>query len=435
MNARPRLGSEEPAASALGRLLRESGDRQFASGADSELERLLEAVSGASARRAPRSALRLWALAAAAVAALGLIGILEWREHDGAALTFSTNGVRSHGPVVIAADSGRAVDVEFSDGSAFDVEPAARLRVESSSATGARLTLVDGRTVAHVMHRSRSSWSVLAGPFEVQVTGTRFGASWDATNERLSVELYEGSVQVSGGSFTAPISVRAGQRLEAGKGSGDWVLTSLEGPDSPLRRAGVPPPPSASAPPVASGQSSTTDPTTNVAPGSASASRSTAPTLDWPALLGRADFEGIVRQASDFGIERCFSLCAPSDLRMLADSARYLGRYELAERSLLALRKRSPVDGATTAFLLARLEESRDEEKALSWYDKSLGEAPGGAYAAEALAGKMRVLLKRGGPSAAAPAAEQYLERFPDGVHAAKAREILSRVKAPSDRR
>jgi hypothetical protein len=96
---------------------------------------------------------------------------------------------------------------------------------------------------------------------------------------------------------------------------------------------------------------------------------------------------------------------------------------------------RSPSDAASAAFLLARLEESRDAHKALSWYERNLDEAPNGAYAAEAWAGEMRMLLQTGGPPAAAPAAEQYLERFPGGVHAAKAREILSQSRTAGDRR
>jgi hypothetical protein len=364
-----------------------------------------------------------------------VIGGLQWRKREGSALTFSANGVPRYGHDAIAADAGRAVNVEFSDGSAFNVEPAARVRVDSSSATGARLTLVDGRTTAHVVHRASSSWSVAAGPFEVRVTGTRFGAFWDATNQRLSVELYEGSVQVLGGGLMAPLSVRAGQRLEAGTGSGNWLLTSLEGPEGAPRRAAAPPFASATQLPPPGPQTSAAEPTPTIAPGPVSSTRATPPARDWAALLGRADFDGILRQADDLGIEHCFAVCPPNDLRMLADSARYLGRYELAERSLLALRKRSPADGASAAFLLARLEESRDSHKALSWYEKSLEEAPAGVYASEALAGEMRMLLRQGGPSVAASAAEQYLERFPGGIHAAKAREVLLRARLPSNRR
>jgi hypothetical protein len=390
MTSRSPLGSEEHAAEALGRLLRQTGKRHSGSDADSELERLLQAGGGSSSERMPRPVWRTGSLVAAVIALVGLLGSLEWHRHQSAALTFSTNGVPRQGPTAIAADSERAVDLEFSDGTVFHVEPAARLRVESSSPTGARLTLVDGRTIAHVVHRSRTSWNVAAGPFEVEVTGTHFGARWDAIHERLSVELYEGSVQIVGGALAAPVPVRAGQRLEAGKGPGNWLLTSLDGPANTLESARSAP--EAAGPALAGEQSPLSDARANV-PAASGSTRSGAPTFDWPARLGRADFEGILKEANDFGIERCVSTCSSGDLRMLADSARYLGRYALAERSLLALRKRSPSDAANAAFLLGRLEESRDPNKAVFWYEKSLKEEPGGAYAADAWAGKMRVQL------------------------------------------
>lgn len=425
MTPRPTYQVED-AASALGRLLHDSGKRS-AESAGSELERLLRAASDDPTNRARAPRRGAWAVCAAAVAVVALTGSIAWYRHTNAVLTFSTNGVPGRDGAAIAAGSARAVDLAFSDGSVFNIEPSTRIRVDSSAATGARLTLVDGKAVAHVVHRSKSSWSVSAGPFQVRVTGTRFGASWDPHDERLTVELYEGSVQIVGGGFAAPISVVAGQRLEAGKGQGNWLLTSLEGPGSAIVRA-KPGEANAVAP------ASLPEPSANAQTGSPSMTRATSPQFDWPALLGRADFDGIVRQASDFGIERCFSGCAPADLRMLADSARYLGRFELAERSLLALRRRSPGDAANAAFLLGRLEESRDPREAMAWYEKNLEEAPGGAYAAEALGGKMRLLLQEGGPRAAAAAAERYLSRFPKGVHAAKARDVILRARTRIDR-
>jgi hypothetical protein len=415
MSALPDPTAEE-AASALGRLLHEGEARPAGRESDAELTRLLRAASEARVEQ-PRTVRRAWVLAAAVATILVVFVGLEWRKHAATELTFFANGVPGRERTALVAEAGRAIDLAFSDGSVFNVEPAARLRVESSSPNGARLTLLEGKTLAQVVHRAKSSWSVAAGPFEVRVTGTRFGASWDAANERLSVELYDGSVQVVGGALATPIAVRAGQRLEAGKGAGNWLLTSLEGPAGPLGNAKRP---------AASAASS--DPPMNAPAPSTATARAVSPVPDWSALLARADFEGILRQADEMGVERCFSTCASADLRMLADSARYLGRHALAERSLLALRKRSPSDAASAAFLLARLEEGRDPRKALSWYEKSLAEAPSGAYAAEALAGKMHALLQTGGATAAAPAAEQYLRRFPSGVYAAKARDVLSRV-------
>jgi hypothetical protein len=421
------VGTEEVAASSLGRLLHEGGKSTAARDSDPELDRLLRMIHASPNAPAPRRNWAPWAFAAAV-----LVGVVafEWRRHDGSALTFEADGVAENTHAAIAADAGRVVDLHFSDGSAFDMQPGALVRVESSSSSGARVSLLEGKTVAHVVHRAKSSWSVTAGPFEVQITGTRFGASWDAAKRRLSVELYEGSVQVVGGSFVAPIAVRAGQRLEAGTGSGNWLLTSLDGPNgasaTPPRSAGTTP---ATAPPTASSSDETGDAgvgQNDLAPHSA-----TTRAFEWTQMLERADFEGIVREANDYGIDRCLATCTAKDLRTLADSARYLGRFPLAERTLLALRSRSPVEAATAAFLLGRLEESRDPAQALSWYERHLREAPNGTYAAEAWAGKMRMLFQIGGPAAARPAAEQYLKRFPNGVRAAAAREILSNAPSP----
>lgn len=416
------IDAEDVAASSLGRLLHDGGNGTATRDSDPELDRLLRTVRASPNARAPRRNWAPWAFAAAV-----LVGVVafEWRKRDGSALTFEADGVAESAHAAIAANAGRVVDLHFSDGSAFDVEPGTLVRVESSSSSGARLSLLEGKTVAHVVHRAKSSWSVTAGPFEVQITGTRFGASWDAAKRRLSVELYEGSVQVVGGSFVAPIAVRAGQRLEAGSGSGNWLLTSLDGPNgaaaTPSRSTGATP---AAPPPPALPSTEKGVAQNDLAPHSA-----TTRAFEWTQMLERADFEGIVREANDYGIERCLATCAAQNLRTLADSARYLGRFPLAERTLLALRSRSPADAATAAFLLGRLEESRDPAQALAWYERHLREAPNGTYAAEAWAGKMRMLLQIGGPVAARPAAEQYLKRFPNGVRAAAAREILSNAR------
>jgi hypothetical protein len=69
--------------------------------------------------------------------------------------------------------------------------------------------------------------------------------------------------------------------------------------------------------------------------------------------------------------------------------------------------------------------------EALSWYERAQKQAPNGVYAAEACAGKMRMLLQTGGPTAARPAAELYLARFPNGVHAAAAEKIVASTSKP----
>ena len=49
-----------------------------------------------------------------------------------------------------------------------------------------------------VIHRPKARWSVEAGPFVVQVTGTTFDVRWSNTDGVLRVRLINGVVSVHG---------------------------------------------------------------------------------------------------------------------------------------------------------------------------------------------------------------------------------------------
>jgi ferric-dicitrate binding protein FerR (iron transport regulator) len=421
--------SSERVARAVGKALHEDGRKaRQQPDADRELGRLLRTVRTIGPAPSTKRFPRVWALVAAATltvtAAAVILVLVGVHPRAPSALTFTVDDLAPANGGAIATNPDHASEVLFSDGSTFDVDPGAHLRVESSSAAGAHLALLDGKVVAHVVHRATSSWGVWAGPFEVQVIGTRFSATWDRVRSRLVVELYEGGVQVVGGTLGQSVTVLAGQRFEAGTGPGDWMVTALKAP--PV----VAPPQAGAAPPVKA-----EDGEGVIAPPpdpSAKRAAAGAPGLDWPKLVQKADFETIVTQAGDMGIDRCLATCSLGDLRILADAARYSRHPDLAERCLLALRKRAPSEAATSAFLLARLDESRQRpQEALNWYVEHLREAPDGPYAAEALAGKMRLLQQLGDRPAAARTAREYLSRFPGGVDADTARKIEADAAVP----
>ncbi len=69
----------------------------------------------------------------------------------------------------------------------------------------------------------------------------------------------------------------------------------------------------------------------------------------------------------------------------------------------------------------------RGAQQALSWYERHLREAPGGAYASEALGRKMTLLGRSRGEAAARPVAEEYLRRYPNGTYAPAARAYVER--------
>jgi hypothetical protein len=106
--------------------------------------------------------------------------------------------------------------ITFSDGSRVTLAPGARLRVRPLSfATGAELALDDGEATLAVVHRPRGRWAVLAGPFRVEVTGTRFSLRWSPPHGRFRIAMAEGSVRISGGPLADSTPLFAGQALEA----------------------------------------------------------------------------------------------------------------------------------------------------------------------------------------------------------------------------
>lgn len=144
-------------------------------------------------------------------------------------------------------------------------------------------------------------------------------------------------------------------------------------------------------------------------------------------MVARGHFAAVVADAEAHGVESSLAQRSLADLGALGDAARYLGRRDLARRAFVAQRTRFPRTTAASnaAFQLGRLaDDDGRQTEAIGWYDRYLVEAENGPLAAEAL-GRLLVATSRvSGPSAARPIADRYLARFPQGAHAAIARDI-----------
>jgi TolA-binding protein len=151
----------------------------------------------------------------------------------------------------------------------------------------------------------------------------------------------------------------------------------------------------------------------------------------WAPARSEADWERILELAHKRGLKRTLAERGSDDLALLADAAHYLHRDDIAEQTLLALRRRfaGTPRGQDAAFLLGRIVESKagGASEALAWYDRHLAEAPDGAYASEALGRKLTVLARLRGADAARPVAQEYLRRFPGGTYARAARAYADR--------
>ncbi len=364
--------------------------------------------------RERRPSVAYW-VAPLSLAATFILAYFFW---PASTLTYEVAGATEDGGYIQAVTAAPAV-LTFTDATSVRAEPGARLRVVETKPNGARVSLEEGRLAVHVIHTTSSAWNFVAGPFDVQVTGTRFDLSWDPELERLHVDLFEGSVQIASYDGSGPLPLLAGQRFLGDAQRRTMQVSRLgSGTSSELSvEAGAD---------ARAANDSTPSEEDSAAAVEAPKSVGTSVSVAWSGLVSKGKFRDVVEAAEARGVSSCLSSCSAADLDALADAARYTGKNALAEQSLKALRSRfQSSSGPRAAFLLGRLAEGQGQmASAKTWYDTALGESPAGAYAGEALAGRMRVVLSMQGRAAAFPIAREYLKRYPEGVHAEAAKKI-----------
>jgi TolA-binding protein len=361
------------------------------------------------------------------------------------ALTFSVGTGQAADAVgsYLVPVAGAPLPIRFSDGSVVTLSPSARARVSSATAHGARLLLETGQVRCEIIHRPGAQWGVTAGPYTVEVKGTAFDVSWNMATSTIELQMRQGVVTVRGPGVESGIELRDTQRFVGRPSARAEVSSSLPAPTAtelmvssnngfadaarelPFDRAATPAPPSASAPATASAAPAESGSST---PAPAESAPPAAP-VSWPTLASRGDYARIVAEAEARGIDAVLASGSDAELAALGDACRFLGRIDLATRVLNATRSRFPGSSraASAAYVLGRMaDDSGNSSGALSWYDRYLAEAPGGALAPEAMGRRMLLLRKVGNALAAKQAAELYLQRFPKGPYSGVAKEMTS---------
>ena len=382
-------------------------------------------------------------VAAALVGAAATFALLGWRER---ALVFAVGDEPFSGAAgrQVASPADRPVPVHFSDGSQAELEAGSSLVISALDRAGAALTLEHGRAVMEVVHRTSTHWSLRAGPYTVDVTGTRFELAWQPEAARLAVRLDEGRVVVSGGRLASPVQVESGQVLIASADT--WKLA----PESDLRvsEAGYPrrdppgvevgdprrdPPgtdtagsddaklPSALVPPADAPAGN--DPPSDPAAEARAPLERPAPSKRWQQLAEAGKYDEAMTVAERDGFDATCRSVSASDLMTLSEAARLGRRPARARQALLVLRERFPGDAqaSTAAFFLGRMAGDRE---AVSWFRAYLREAPSGALRREASGRLLEALSRSGDGAAASEAARSYLKQYPRGPHAALAERL-----------
>jgi hypothetical protein len=416
--------------------------------------RLLAAQRSLAPRARARLRRRVWGLAVC-VALLPLIARLVWFRP----ITFERAGVHEEPGAWLATDGAAELPLRFSEGTEVLLLRGSRGRVDELRTRGARVALERGTLRAHVTHRLRTDWHFVAGPFEVEVTGTSLEVGWDPERERFSTAVTSGAVKVMGPSVGAEVVVREGQRCDVDLRRHTMQLSRIESPETPSRlaptvspqptgapapaeTAAIPSPPSApSAPTEVAPEPATPEPATpapaNTAPAALPANpdaarlkraRPHAPAaeaaLRWTQLEEQARYDEAFAAVERAGVRATVAAANDKQLLRLAHLARAVGRANVEHQALVACRTRfahTPSSGIA-AYELGR---TATPERAAHWFATYLAEQSTGPLAEQASGRLVEALELAGRHAEAVVAAHHLLERFADGSYASLARRVV----------
>jgi ferric-dicitrate binding protein FerR (iron transport regulator) len=368
--------------------------------------------------RRPRGRPR-WELAvgAAMAAALGL-ALALWPAQP-SPLVASWRGGSVVRAALLVSEKARAEPIDFSDGSRVLLDPEASARVLSLEPNHAELALKNGKLAASVRHREGVRWTIVAGPYEVRVVGTKFTVAWDQSSQNFHVEVSEGRVQVTGGDLgTRAVQLDPGQHLHRGG------TAPVAGPAPSASSASNALQPSAA--PLASVGSIEAESARSHSIKTVPPARDSVGAL---ALAGK--YREALALAEQEGFERVIVELPEGELLALGNAARYAGSPGRARQALAALRNRFPGRPAAglAALYLAKLAEQVDKNstEAARWLRIFLSESPTGDLAADARASLLSILLSSGDTAGATAVARDYLRYHPNGPIADRARVLVSR--------
>jgi ferric-dicitrate binding protein FerR (iron transport regulator) len=166
-----------------------------------------------------RSRRRWWRLSFGAVGLLSVAAVVVAVWLRGLApVSYIVDGEAAAvaGTRVAAPRAGEDARIRFSEGTeVMLVGPSAEVDVVQRTARGALLVLERGQARFSVVHRRGARWSVMAGPFAIEVTGTEFTLDWAPEAGRMALDLRVGSVRVRGASAGGAVELHAGEHLVA----------------------------------------------------------------------------------------------------------------------------------------------------------------------------------------------------------------------------
>jgi hypothetical protein len=334
----------------------------------------------------------------------------------------------------VRAPADLPVDLRFSDASDITLDASGRARVVDVDANGARVILEAGVAHVAITHREASRWHIVAGPFDVVVTGTQFDVAWEPTTEKFSVHMKQGTVHVLGALLGEGHALSTGEALEVDVPSG--VIHQIDSRTLPpsSTTSDVPPSSEPSAVNISNDAGSVASevaaPSIIAASSASNSARAFAASPAWAQLARAGKYQSAVDAAETLGFDAACNGAKIADVLALGDAARFSGKNGEAREAYTAVRLRSPKDplAAEAAFDLGKIAFDRDHDyvAAAKWFDTYGRELPNGTLAREAAGRLIEARQKSGDHVDLEAAAQSYLAKYPDGDHADLARSIVN---------
>ena len=332
----------------------------------------------------------------------------------------------------ISAPVDAPVSIRFSEGTEVTLEPETHARVAEVTRRGAHLLIESGAANVSVTPDRGGRWTFTAGPFQVDVKGTRFAVAWSPREQLFTLRLVEGSVFVSGCALGEGRPLFAGETLSASCLTREF---HIDGSSSPSPSDLPPPPatPSAPGPGLDPDESATRPapaPPARAAPGRP-AHATEGYEATWQSLAHASRFKEAFARVNERGFDAELGRAGSDDLVLLGDVARLSGD---SGRALLAYQRvRSRAAGteaaANAAFAMGRVcfDQRGSYAEAAQWFATYRNERGDGPLARDATGRQMEALSRAGDTAGAARVAEDYLRRYPQGPHAPLARTLHPR--------
>ncbi len=416
----------------LTREVRGRQDEQLAAEvSNADVRRLLANRAGSRRQRQLRRLLWVGAASFTSLLVAVVVVVRLWPEPVEVArrsISFDVEGAPGMLNEWIASED-TPVALAFSDGTAVALGAHTQARVVNLSSRGAEVVLEAGSANVDVVPHSGARWLVRAGPFVVNVKGTRFDVVWGHASDSLDLSLHEGEVAISGCGFLRNQVVVAGQRIRASCRERKMHL----GAAATSEVLGEPTDEPADAPGAPSGDVDAGEGSRSLA---VEASRRVIASQSSAAEVGAAwiEFSRSGRHREAYEAAHGLGLyegapVAASELMLLATSARLSGHAAEARDAYQRVRTRfgGTSDAAVAAFELGRLASRVGQRAAAArWFELYLSEQRSGPWEAPALGRLMECYVSLGNTAGAERRAHEYLERFPNGPHSDAARQVVA---------